>query len=89
MSETRIAKLTCEQRDQLLGGASFNKEYSVWSGWTDLTGELGEPRVETLWGPKHTDNAHPALGIRDIRHPGLEGALDLVPCEHWIVLIDW
>ena len=84
-----LVKLTCEQRDAILGyGDNFNTAYKVWSSLTDLEGEFSQPLVKTLWGPDAKETNHIALGIQDIRHPDIDG-IEVEPCEHYAVMIDW
>ena len=89
-SPERIAKLTCAQRDALLGwGRDFNEHFTPWSSLTDLTGEFGEPLVETVWGPRQFDKRFLCVGIHDIRHPSsFADAKDAQPCAHYLVLLD-
>lgn len=75
-----MRRLTCEERDQVLIDPETGRVHeraTVESGLTDLSGEFGEPRIETLWGID-------ARLIRDVRHPryGGEGP-DRKQCEHY------
>ncbi len=92
MSEitTRLAKVTCEQSELILGPFDYTRErWEIWASHLDLYGELGEPRMYTLWGPKH-DATRTGLGLENIRHPsGLMGVPDVEPCEHYVVFLDW
>ena len=80
----RIATLTCEEREAMLG------RYDGWgvaSSLTDMTGEFGEPRIETTWYPKETKGPL-YVGVHDIRHPSAAAGDDVRPCEHYLVFID-
>lgn len=86
----RLAKLTCQQRDSILGhGTGANEVYKPWSSVTDFVGEYGEPRVETVWAPDFAYDKFVVVGVHDILHPSHDNTQDVQPCEHWVVLIDW
>ena len=86
---TRLAKVTCEQSELILGPFEQAREdWSVWSSHMDIYGELGEPQIYVLWGPK--GHVTTGIGLENIGHPsGLMGVPDVAPCEHYIVLLDW
>lgn len=74
-----MRRLTCEGRDEILidpGMGRPHERAEVESGLTDLSGEFGEPRMETLW----SIDGHL---IRDVRHPDPDGGADRAPCEHY------
>ena len=86
-----LSKLTCIQRDSILGhGKGSNEMFKPWASLTDLSGEFGDPRIETVWAPDCAYDKFVVIGVQDILHPSRgEGHKDVKPCEHWIVLIDW
>lgn len=70
--------IDCQQRDTIL----TDIDLAPISGRSDMSGEFGDPRVETIWGHRDTDT--PTL--KDIRHPRYEWdsqAGDRLPCEHY------
>lgn len=72
--------LTCAERDAILIDPETGRvtaDWSVASGFTDLFGEFGEPRIETTW-------ERDGRQVRDVRHPNRGGAgPDIAPCEHY------
>ena len=86
---TRLAKVTCEQSELILGTIVQTREnWAVWSALTDTTGEFGEPHVYTLWGPRGLGKT--GIGLENIRHPSRNHYTpDVKPCEHYVVLLDW
>ncbi len=85
----RLAQVTCEQSDLILGPLDYTREHwAVWSSRTDWTGEFGEPHVYMLWGPKGPTKV--GLGLENILHPSGRGDTpDVKPCEHYVVFLDW
>lgn len=78
-----MKKLTCEERDAILHADGRYEGWSVYSGFTDMTGSRGggDPIMMTTW-------ERDGRLIKDVRHPGIrfEGqppAEDRLPCEHW------
>lgn len=74
----RWNRITCaesEEHLQLMGDAKF-----VYSSLTDIDGEYGEPRIETIWGRRETPD-EPIL--KNVRHPDPDGGRDVASCEHW------
>jgi hypothetical protein len=63
-------KLTCAERDELIGDAD---EWGVGAGLTDMDGDFGVPIIDTTW-------ERGVERVRDIRHWGRE---DEHPCEHF------
>lgn len=70
-----VTKLTCAERDAILYAEGRYEGWSVHSSLTDLSGEFGEPRIETTWEKG-------GRLINDVRHPGPDG-VDVAPCEHY------
>ncbi len=69
-------KLTCAEREKILHADGRYAGWSVESGFTDMDGEYGDPRMETTW-------ERGGRRIRDVRHPGRNGEKDPRPCEHY------
>lgn len=72
---TRITCAESEEHLQLMGEQKF-----VYSSLTDISGEFGEPRIETVWGRRATPD-EPIL--KNVRHPDPDGGPDVARCEHW------
>lgn len=69
-------KITCAERDTIMHATGRYDGWEVHSGLTDLDGEFGQPRVETVWGKGNQR-------VRDVRHPDAGGGDDVRPCEHY------
>lgn len=57
----------------------------VYSSLTDLSGEFGAPRIETVWC---RDDAQDEPLLKGVRHPGWSEDVtvrvpDRAPCEHY------
>jgi hypothetical protein len=71
--------LTCAERDKILLDEKTRRpadNWSVESGFTDMIGEFGDPRIETTW-------EYGLTRIKDIRHPNPKSGKDLEPGEHY------
>ena len=73
-------EISCADRDAAYAEDIADRIMGVISGRSDMSGEYGDPRVETIWG----------LGdspiLKDVRHPRYEwdGQIgDRLPCEHY------
>ena len=72
-----LRKLTCKERDNMLGDYS---DWHVGASLTDAYGRFGEPLITTTWGRGQER-------IEDIRHPHhgeyAPTVEDREPCEHY------
>ncbi|PSS42928.1 hypothetical protein C6401_15335 [Arthrobacter woluwensis] len=71
-----MKRLTCRERDAILHETGHYDGWTVASGLTDMTGEFGDPRIETTW---EKDGRR----IKDIRYPSVGGGMDYQECEHY------
>lgn len=74
-----MKRLTCAERDAILLDPNTGRVAEKWgieASLTDLGGEFGDPRIETVWG-------YEQLRIRDVRHPAVGGGPDVASCEHY------
>ncbi|QDP65454.1 MAG: hypothetical protein Tp182DCM212571_72 [Prokaryotic dsDNA virus sp.] len=80
----RWTKISCAEYEEHLSIMGDDKR--VYSGFTDLTGQFGEPRIETIWCRKETPD-EPLL--KSVRHPAYWDDSDVTPkpdrysCEHY------
>lgn len=74
----RWNRITCAESEEHL--ALMGESRFVYSSLTDISGEYGDPRIETTWGRKETPD-EPIM--KTLRHPDPEGGKDVAPCEHW------
>lgn len=76
-------RISCKRRDDIYYlQTGQTQELCVISGRSDMTGQFGDPRVETIWGDPMTDRAV----LKDVRHPRYEWdsqSGDREPCEHY------
>ena len=73
-------QISCVDRDLAYRDVINDDEYGVISGRSDMGGQYGDPRVETIWG--YGDAPH----LKDVRHPRYEWDSrigDRLPCEHY------
>ena len=66
-------KISCNEYEQQLS----DSELSVISGYSDMVGEFGEPRIVSIWG-----NGELQV-IKGVRWPNAYGGEDNKPCEHY------
>lgn len=78
-SPIRWVRISCAESEEHL--AALGDEKFVYSSLTDLSGEFGEPRIETTWGRKGQPD-DPVL--KNVRHPNPDGGRDVAPCEHYV-----
>ena len=71
-------QIRCDESDALLNGPG--KGWAPISGRSDIGGQFGSPRVETIWGDRDTELPR----LKTIRHPE-SGRIwqDRLPCEHF------
>ncbi|MFB7853771.1 hypothetical protein [Rhodococcus qingshengii] len=73
------APIGCARRDEVY--ASIENRFPL-AGRSDIVGEFGGPRIETIWGDKETEREI----LKDVRHPRYEWdsqSGDREPCEHY------
>lgn len=73
-------EISCVDRDVAYKAVMEDEGFCVIAGRSDMCGEYGAPRIETIWG---VDDS-PLL--KDIRHPRYEWDSqtgDRLPCEHY------
>jgi hypothetical protein len=76
MTWTRI---DCARSDEIY--ESIENRFPL-AGRSDMGGEFGEPRIETIWGDRETEQEV----LKNVRHPRYEWdsqAGDREPCEHY------
>jgi hypothetical protein len=72
--------ISCVDRDLTFKDVMEYDGFGVISGRSDMSGEFGDPRVETIWGIDDTQH------LKDVRHPRYEWDSqigDRRPCEHY------
>ena len=73
-------KISCSERDHRYGADISYGIMGVISGRSDMSGEYGDPRIETIWGVVDKPT------LKDIRHPRYDWDSqigDRLPCEHY------
>lgn len=81
----RWQRISCDEYEEhlsIMGDAA-----RVYSSLTDLSGEFGEPVIETVWCRAETPD-EPLL--KGVRHPGYmtddsTPVADRLPCEHYSI----
>lgn len=73
-------KVACAERDKMF--TALSGSLCVIAGRSDMSGEYGDPRIETIWGDNETEGEV----LKDVRHPRYEWDSqegDRKPCEHY------
>ncbi|MFJ7620028.1 hypothetical protein ACIQYZ_14630 [Rhodococcus erythropolis] len=73
------ARIDCARRDEVY--TSIENRFPL-AGRSDMGAEFGDPRIETIWGNKESEQEV----LKDVRHPRYEWdsqAGDRKPCEHY------
>lgn len=77
-------RISCEEYEEHL--SIMGDARRVYSSLTDLSGEFGEPYVETVWCRVETPNEPLLKGIRHPSHMAEDITVqtpDRAPCEHY------
>lgn len=83
----RWQRISCEEYEEHLSLMGDAKR--VFSSRTDLSGEFGDPIIETVWCRAETPDEPILKGVRHPGYPEGDGSKpvpDRAPCEHYFII---